>query len=130
MNDPILTEAIRAAHTYEGNRTEIDSSGGDFGGSMVDDPMDLSVAERRELYHMMKPSWNGSGGNGFRGGGNNGFRSGFRGGSRSGSNSSHGGRGGRGGQQQRGARGGARGGGRANDLAITRESVPLLRAIN
>ncbi|KAL9538226.1 hypothetical protein PS6_011610 [Mucor atramentarius] len=109
INDPILTEAIRAAHTYEGNRTEIDYSGGLFGGSMVNDPMDLSVAERRELYHMMKSSWTASGTNSFRGG-YNGSRGGFRGGgSCSGSNSFRGGRrGARGDQQQRDARGGGR----------------------
>ncbi|EPB86020.1 hypothetical protein HMPREF1544_07179 [Mucor circinelloides 1006PhL] len=79
MNDPILTEVIRVAHTYEGNRTEIDDySSGTFGGSIVDDRMDLSVAERRELYNMMKASWNNSGGRGgFRGGD---FCGGFRGG--------------------------------------------------
>ncbi|KAG1077929.1 hypothetical protein G6F42_024531 [Rhizopus arrhizus] len=107
MNDPVLTEAIRAAHNYEGNRTEIDYTGG----SLVDDPMDLSVAERRELYHMMK-SWSNNGGS--RGGfqDSRGNRGGFRGGSRG---SYNGFRGGRSGQQQPG--GGRGGRGRGADRA-------------
>ncbi|KAL9536677.1 hypothetical protein PS6_011834, partial [Mucor atramentarius] len=77
----------------------IDYSSGTFGGSIVDDPMDLSVAERRELYNMMKASWNNSGGRGgFRGGfqASRGNRGGFRGGSRGSYNGFCGGRGGRG----------------------------------
>ncbi|KAK4520135.1 uncharacterized protein ATC70_008265 [Mucor velutinosus] len=87
MEEPILTEAIRAAHNYEGNRLDSSSSisrgfSVDTMDLQVDDPMDLSVMERRELYNIMK-SWNNSGG--------------------------------RGGQQHRGGRGGrARNGNRAN----------------
>ncbi|KAL0137971.1 hypothetical protein V8B55DRAFT_1365618, partial [Mucor lusitanicus] len=81
MENPVLTEAIRAAHNYEGNRQDgFSSSSQDMlvssGTSPMDDPMDLSVAERRDLYNMME-SWNSAGGNGFRGG-----YSGARGGSR------------------------------------------------
>ncbi|GAN10198.1 hypothetical protein MAM1_0329c09736 [Mucor ambiguus] len=120
MEDPVLTEAIRAAHNYEGNRLDASpfvSRGyaGSTGDNLVDDPMDLSVAERRELYNMMKSSWNTSGGNGSRGG-YNGSRGGFRGSFRGNTNGFRGGRGNRSsGQHQRGNRGGyARGGGRAN----------------
>ncbi|GAN11513.1 conserved hypothetical protein, partial [Mucor ambiguus] len=111
MNDPVLTEAIRAAHNYEGNRTEIEYPGGSF----VDDPMDLSVAERRELYQMMK-SWSNTGGDrgGFRGGFH--VSRGGRGGGRGNGRGSYNGfRSGRGSQQQRGFRGGrGRGADRAN----------------
>ncbi|CEP10626.1 hypothetical protein, partial, partial [Parasitella parasitica] len=107
MAEPVLSEAIRAAHTYEGNRLDA-VSGGSRGVSahmndlQVDDPMDLSVVERRELYNMMK-SWNNSGG---RGSAHGGTRGGFRGNSRGGYNNGfRGGRGGRGGQHQRGSRG-------------------------
>ncbi|KAG1116507.1 hypothetical protein G6F42_013675 [Rhizopus arrhizus] len=114
MEEPVLNEAIRAAHNYEGNRIDatpsfsrgFSASGNDH---QADDPMDLSVAERRELYNMMK-SWNSSGGGG-------GYRGGFRGGFRGGANGIRGAfrSRGRGGQQQRGGnRGGrTRGGGRA-----------------
>ncbi|CEP16039.1 hypothetical protein [Parasitella parasitica] len=102
MAEPVLSEAIRAAHTYEGNRLDA-VSGGSRGVSahmndlQVDDPMDLSVVERRELYNMMK-SWNNSGG---RGSAQGGTRGGFRGNSRGGYiNGFRGGRGGRGGQHQ------------------------------
>ncbi|CEP10972.1 hypothetical protein [Parasitella parasitica] len=74
--EPMSSEAIRAAHTYEGNRLDA-VSGGTRGVSVhmndlqVDDPMDLSVVERRELYNMMK-SWNNSGGRGSAHGGTRG----------------------------------------------------------
>lgn len=77
-----------------------------WGDLQVDDTMDLSVAERRELYNMMRSSWNASGSNGFRGGYNGArgnSRGAFRGGAQGGSNGFRGGRGG--GQQQHAGRG-------------------------
>ncbi|KAG1091929.1 hypothetical protein G6F42_019318 [Rhizopus arrhizus] len=116
MEEPILNEAIRAAHNYEGNRMDSSPavprgfSAGSTRNHQVDDPMDLSVAERRELYNMMK-SWNSSVSRGGFGGGARGGAHGFRGNS----NGFRGGRASRGGQQQRSGRGGRfRGGDRAN----------------
>lgn len=70
MENPALNEVIRVAHIYEGNCQDfvpVSSGFSSAGNLSVDDPMDLSVAERRELYNMMK-QWNNSAGNGFRGG--------------------------------------------------------------
>ena len=103
MEDPVLSEAIRAAHTYEGNR--LDGVASSRSPSMFgavhreDDPMDLSVTESKELLNYMR-SWHSSGRGGFRGcGGSRGESNGFRGRG-----------GGRGSHQSRGARRGGFGG--------------------
>ena len=84
IEHPVLSEVIRAAHIYEGNRSDGTASSHRSSNSLhdnqVDDPMDLSMAEQRELYNMMKSSWNNLDSAGYRGG----FRGGFRGGYRSG----------------------------------------------
>jgi hypothetical protein len=96
MESPVLMDAIRVAHNYEGNRLEgVLTSRGSFAveyDQQIDDPMDLSIAECRELFIMMK-SWNASRG---RDRGTNSFRGGARGGS------NHGFRSRSGGQQKRG----------------------------
>ncbi|KAI9470122.1 MAG: hypothetical protein EXX96DRAFT_543547 [Benjaminiella poitrasii] len=64
MDDPSLSDAIKVAYRYEGNRQEYVSSSShrnNISGPrnnhedrfLVDDPMDLSVVERRELYNLL-----------------------------------------------------------------------------
>jgi hypothetical protein len=97
MEGPTLSDTIRAAHTYGGNRLDTVPISRGFSAVsdyQVDDPMDLSAAERRELFSMMK-SFSSSGS--FRG------RSGFRGRDSRGSHLHRGTRGGSSGSSSRAA---------------------------
>ena len=61
MESPVLSEAIWAAHVFKGNRMNVVSlpnkglsmSAMDNSGLMLDDPMDLSVVEQKELLNYM-----------------------------------------------------------------------------
>jgi hypothetical protein len=76
MEFPVLSDVIKAAYIYEGNREEGISSKQNNRSSNhneVDDPMDLSVAEKREFLNAVRS---------FRGGYRGSSRGGFRGNSR------------------------------------------------
>lgn len=65
MDDPVLSDAIKVAYRYEGNRQTVASSNtfnsNTFNDNTeVDDPMDLSVVIQRELYNILRGMGNSS----------------------------------------------------------------------
>ncbi|KAG2228812.1 hypothetical protein INT48_000085, partial [Thamnidium elegans] len=77
MEFPVLSDVLKAAYIYEGNREEgipIRQHNRSSNQEMMDDPMDLSVAEKREFLNAVR-SFRGN----YRGSTRGGYRGHFRG---------------------------------------------------